>query len=162
MAESALDGPVDQYVRRLSAAARASRCRVAVAESLTGGQLAAAISSAEDAGDWFCGGIVAYQPEVKFELLGTPRGPVVTAATASAMAKGAVRLLGADHAVAVTGVGGPGPAEGRPPGTVFLSVSSASGRTRTQQREFAGDPVEVMGQTILAALQLLEERISES
>ena len=51
----------------------------AVAESLTGGHISAGLSAIEGASDWFKGGVVAYDEEVKFELLGVDRGPVVTA-----------------------------------------------------------------------------------
>jgi len=96
----------------------------AAAESLTGGQVSAGLSAIEGASDWFVGGVVAYAPEVKFDLLAVDRGPVVNAATARQMATGVARLLHADFAVATTGVGGPGPQEGRPEGTVFIAVAT--------------------------------------
>lgn len=162
MVEAAFDDSVDALVAKLTEGVRTSACTVAVAESLTGGQLAAAISAAEGSGDWFRGGIVAYHPEVKYELLDAPRGPVVTAETALAMARAAVRLLGADHAVAVTGVGGPGPEEGEPAGTVYLAVAAAAGAERVRRYEFSGDPVDVMAATIRASLTELTDAIAES
>src|SRR5690606_15762968 len=66
--------------------------------------------------------IVSYASEVKFDVLGVPEGPVVSAETASAMAAGARRVLGADVGVAVTGVAGPDPQDGREPGTVFVGL----------------------------------------
>ncbi len=118
MVESALDNDVDRCIEQLVQAVHESGCTLATVESLTGGQLAAAISAAPQAGDWYRGGIVAYHPDVKHTLLKTPPGPVVTAETAAAMARSAVHLLGADYSVALTGVGGPGEEEGAPPGTV--------------------------------------------
>src|SRR3954469_23217050 len=88
---------------------------VAVAESLTGGKLACHLAAAPSSAEWFRGGVVAYASEVKFGLLGVPEGPVITEDCATAMARGTARLLGADGAVAVTGVGGPDPQDGEPP-----------------------------------------------
>ena len=82
---------------------------LAVAESLTGGLLASAFARASGSSEWFRGGIVAYSSAVKYDLLDVPGGPVVSEAAAVAMARAAGRLLNADVAVAVTGVGGPDP-----------------------------------------------------
>jgi len=160
MVDSALDGEVDRLVERLSRAVEIAGCTVATAESLTGGQLAAAISSASEAGEWYRGGIVAYHPEVKYSLLETPRGPVVTPETASAMAASAVRLLGADYAVALTGVGGPDPQEGKPPGTVHFATCRRGEEPTTEHHRFPGDPVEVMERSIVTALAALIARIT--
>lgn len=128
---------------------------VATAESLTGGQLAAALSAAPEAGTWYRGGVVAYHPEVKYTVLNTPRGPVVTADTASEMARTVTTLLGADLGVALTGVGGPGPDEGKPPGTVYLATCVSGEEPVVQHHQFEGEPLEVMQQTITAALRAL-------
>lgn len=95
---------------------------LAVAESLTGGLLASAFARASGSSKWFRGGIVAYSTAVKYDLLGVPDGPVVSEAAALAMARGAGRLLEADVAVAVTGVGGPDPQDGEEPGTVWAAT----------------------------------------
>jgi nicotinamide-nucleotide amidase len=95
---------------------------LAVAESLTGGLLASAFARASGSSEWFRGGIVAYSSTVKYDLLDVPGGPVVSEAAAAAMARGAGRLLKADVAVAVTGVGGPDPQDGEPPGTVWAAT----------------------------------------
>ncbi|MFZ5850450.1 MAG: CinA family protein [Actinomycetota bacterium] len=94
---------------------------VAVAESLTGGLLASRLAAAPGASTWFAGGIVAYARAVKHDLLGVPPGPVVSGPAARAMAGSVARLLGADVALGVTGVGGPGEQDGEPPGTVFVA-----------------------------------------
>src|SRR5690606_16310984 len=93
---------------------------LAVAESLTGGLVASRLVAVPGAGDWFRGGVVSYAPDVKFEVLKGPEGPVVTAETAAAMATGVRDLLGADVGLGVTGVAGPDSLEGHPPGTVWL------------------------------------------
>lgn len=95
---------------------------LAVAESLTGGLVASRLVNVPGASDWFRGGVVSYAPEVKFSVLGVPEGPVVSAATASAMATGVRDLLGSDVGLGVTGVAGPDALEGEPPGTVYLGA----------------------------------------
>jgi nicotinamide-nucleotide amidase len=127
---------------------------IAVAESLTGGALSAALAKAGDAQDWFAGGVVAYRNATKYRVLGVPEGPVITPEAARAMALGVLDLVSADLAVAVTGVGGPGPEEGRPSGTVFICAASRS-RVLDAAHEFDGDPDEVVAQTIEQALSLL-------
>jgi nicotinamide-nucleotide amidase len=130
---------------------------VAVAESLTGGELAADLARAPDASDWFAGGVVAYSAAVKQTVLAVPAGPVVSSAAAAAMADGVARLLGADLAVAVTGVGGPDELEGQPPGTVWFGLHTPD-TTETHLEHFAGEPDEVVAATRARALRLLVER----
>ena len=96
---------------------------VAVAESLTGGYVAGRLCAVPGASSVFQGGVVAYQPEVKFGLLGVPEGPVINEGAALAMAHGVRRLLKADVGLATTGVAGPDEAEGQPVGTVCLAVA---------------------------------------
>ena len=124
----------------------------AAAESLTGGNVSARLSAIEGASGWFRGGVVAYAEEVKYDLLGVERGPVITAQSARQMAAGVARLLRADVAVATTGVGGPGPQEGLPQGTVFIAVAAA-GETSVREYRFDGDPPDVVAQTTQQALQ---------
>lgn len=123
----------------------------AAAESLTGGSISATLSAVEGASDWFRGGIIAYAPEVKFDVLGVDRGPVITADTASQMAVGVAKLLGADYAVATTGVGGPGPQEGKPQGTVYVAVAVGTSAEVAEYR-FDGDPSAVVEQATAQAL----------
>lgn len=127
---------------------------IAVAESLTGGALAQSLAKAPDAAAWFAGGVVAYTAATKLRLLGVPEGPVVTAPTARRMAEGVRQLTGADVAVAVTGVGGPGEEEGHPAGTVFLAIVTADS-TRVTEFAFDGDPASVVAQTVQGALHAL-------
>ena len=74
------------------------------------------------ASDVFRGGLVSYAGDIKFDLLGVPEGPVVSEEAVTAMARGAARLLGADCAIAVTGVAGPDPLDGQEPGTVWMAT----------------------------------------
>jgi nicotinamide-nucleotide amidase len=104
---------------------------VAVAESLTGGYVAGRLCAVPGASKVFQGGVVAYQPEIKFGLLGVEEGPVITEGTALAMAHGVRRLLGADIGLATTGVAGPDESEGKPVGTVCLAVAGAEAERST-------------------------------
>lgn len=133
----------------------------AAAESLTGGNVSAGLSAIEGASTWFRGALVAYSEEVKFELLGVEPGPVITAACARQMATGAARLLGADYAVATTGVGGPGPQEDLPQGTVFIAVGTASGSDAREYR-FEGDPGAIVEQATQQALRDLAGLVTGS
>jgi PncC family amidohydrolase len=105
---------------------------LAVAESLTGGLLAAAITDVPGASRVLRGGVVAYATDLKHLLLGVDgellaaAGPV-DPAVAAAMAAGARERLGADLALATTGVAGPDPQDGHPPGTVWVGLADATG-----------------------------------
>jgi len=101
---------------------------VAVAESLTGGLLAAALVEVPGASVVLRGGIVAYATDLKSALLGVPVSLLehygaVHADVASAMAEGVRKRLDATFGVATTGVAGPDPADGQPVGTVYIAAS---------------------------------------
>jgi nicotinamide-nucleotide amidase len=142
----------DELAQRIGDLAQAYGVKVAVAESLTSGAIAGRLGAAPEASLWFAGGVVAYASEVKFKVLTVDPGPVVTARCAAQMATGVAQLLGADLAVAVTGVGGPEPDEGLPPGTVYIAVSSGPSVT---DHLFEGGPSQVIELSTVAALQLL-------
>lgn len=136
---------------RIGAAAQRRNVTLAVAESLTGGLLSSRLASGPDASVWFAGGVVAYSRAAKHRLLAVPPGPVVSARTALAMASGVAHALEADLSVAVTGVGGPEPQDGEPPGTVWLAVYSGAG-ARSIAYHFDGSPRDVCDATCDHAL----------
>jgi nicotinamide-nucleotide amidase len=129
---------------------------VATSESLTSGTIAKLLGAGPDAAEWFRGGIVAYHETVKFDVLGVPEGPVVTAECAEQMAEGTRSLLGADVVVSATGVGGPDPSEGKPAGTVFVAVATPEGVT-CRELSLDGEPDEVLARTAVECLRLLED-----
>ena len=131
----------------------------AVAESLTGGNVSARLSAIQGASGWFAGAVVAYAEEVKFDLLGVERGPVVNEGTARQMATGVSRLLNAEFAVATTGVGGPGPQEDRPEGTVFIAVASP-GACDVREYQFDGDPSDVVERATQQAVRDLAAAVA--
>jgi len=137
---------------RLGSLLRERGEQMAVAESLTGGLLASVLAATEDASEWFRGSVTAYQSSTKQRVLGLPPGPVVTEAAARTMAEGVAALLDANLAVAVTGVGGPGPEEGQPAGTVWMAIRYRAD-TVTQRLLLAGAPEDICAQTCAAALR---------
>jgi nicotinamide-nucleotide amidase len=149
----------DELGERLAEVVGRAGLRLGVAESLTGGQLSARLARAPGASDWFLGGVVAYSRDVKHEVLGVPQGPVVSEGAARAMAEGAVRVLGADVAVAVTGAAGPDGQDGQPPGTVWMALHDR-GTTLARLERFRGDPDEVVAATCDVAVRWLVERCS--
>ena len=133
---------------------------VAVAESLTGGLLAAALVEVPRASVVLRGGIVAYATDLKSALLGVPVSLLehygaVHADVASAMAEGVRKRLDATFGVATTGVAGPDPADGQPVGTVYIA---ASGQLSTVYRglSLAGGRRSIRDQAVQQSLLLLQ------
>jgi nicotinamide-nucleotide amidase len=147
-----------KLVARLTAAGETVAC----AESLTAGLVAATIADTPGASLVLRGGVVAYATELKTALLGVPpdliaRVGTVDAAVASAMAQGVRDRLGATWGVSTTGVAGPGPAEGKPAGTVHIAIAGPSG-TATRRLELRGSRARIRAATVDAILALaLEE-----
>lgn len=128
---------------------------LSVAESLTCGRLVSALGAGPDTKTWLRGGVVAYQTEIKQQLLGVSPGPVVSARCAEELAAGAARLFTSDVAFSTTGAGGPGPEEGEPQGTVFLGWS-VRGEVGSLRCDFDGEPEAVLEQTVHASLLQIE------
>lgn len=146
----------------LARVARVRGLRVAVAESLTSGMLAASVGSGERSSEWFAGGVVAYGTDVKERVLGLrPGTDPCSAECATQLARGTRDLLRADVVVATTGIGGPEPVDGHAPGTVYLGWVAPSGEGATRL-QLAGDPPEVLQATSDAALDLLVRLASAS
>lgn len=132
---------------------------LAVAESLTGGLLAARLVDVPGASAVLRGGIVAYATDLKHRLLGVDsdllaRRGSVDGEVAGQLADGARLRLGADWGLATTGVAGPQPQDGIPVGTVFLAVGGPPGRW-VRRLELSGDRPQVRGAAVEAALDLL-------
>jgi nicotinamide-nucleotide amidase len=140
---------------------------LAVAESLTGGLLAAAIVAVPGASTVFRGGLVVYATDLKESLAGVPaellaaRGPV-DPEVAVAMAEGARERCRADWGLATTGVAGPDPQDGAPPGRVYVAVAgpapiagSGAAPDRVRSLTVPGDRAAVREAAVAAALALL-------
>jgi len=138
---------------------------IAVAESLTGGMLAAALTAIPGASAAVRGGLVTYATDLKASLLGVPsplleRHGAVHPAVATAMAEGARHRLAAAVGAATTGVAGPDPQDGQPVGTVYIAVS-AGGRTTVQSLALSGDRHQIRVATVERLLGLLLSMLRE-
>ncbi len=132
---------------------------LAVAESLTGGLVAAELTSVPGASRVFRGSVTAYATELKRDVLGVDgvllaeRG-AVDPQVAREMAEGVRQRLGADWGLATTGVAGPEPQDGKPVGTVHLAVAGPGGTSAVELR-LDGDRMGIRKATVSAALELL-------
>lgn len=141
--------------------------RFATAESCTAGLLAARIADRAGSSDYLAGGVVAYANEAKVALLGVDPALIaehgaVSAEVAEAMAAGAVTRLGADTAVAITGVAGPGGGTAdKPVGTVWFCVMLTDGPTVTRCVQVPGERADVRERSTTIALHLLRRAILE-
>jgi nicotinamide-nucleotide amidase len=164
MSTPAAFGDADEGTRwnraeRVGELALAQGRTIAVAESLTGGMIASALTQAQRASEWFRGSLVAYSTLVKHQLLEVPDGPVVSSDAATAMARSVRKLLLADISVAVTGAGGPAAQDGHEPGTVFLAVDG--GREQVLRLDLPGEPATVCAAATLAALDALVSTLDQ-
>jgi nicotinamide-nucleotide amidase len=143
----------------LVATLRARGETLAVAESLTGGALAAAVVDVPGASAVLRGGVVAYATDLKHALLGVD-GDLLAAEgavhpeVARQMADGVRELLGATWGLATTGVAGPDPQDGVPPGTVYVAISGP-GAARVERLLLPGGRGEVRAAAVRRALLLL-------
>ncbi len=134
------------------------------AESCTGGQIAARLTDIAGSSAFFAGGVVTYSNELKQQLLGVPeemlaRHGAVSEPVARAMAEGALRRYGGTHAVAVTGIAGPGGgSEQKPVGTVHLALAGPEG-TEAIRVLLPGDRAMVRRQTSQRALEMVRRRL---
>jgi len=125
-------------------------------ESLTGGLLGAEITRVPGASRFYLGGVVSYSVGAKARF-GVPQdllSRTVSAETARAMAEAARSLFGSTYALATTGVAGPDPLEGEPPGTVYVALAGPTG-AEVRRYRFPGDRETVRLRSVYAALALL-------
>lgn len=162
---AALQKAIDEQARIVVEKATAAGATVATAESLTGGLIAAMLTSVPGSSASVRGGIVSYVNEVKAELLGVSedvlaRQGAVDELVALQMARGALSELGSDVSVAVTGIAGPTGAEpGKPVGTVWIGCATAK-KTHAACHHFEGGREAVRLQTVLIALRTMEEALA--
>jgi nicotinamide-nucleotide amidase len=159
-AESQVDPLVQALHRRLTSLG----VTMAVAESCTGGMLAAAITDQPGSSSYFRGGVVAYSNDVKERLLGVAhelimRHGAVSAEVARAMAEGARSVLRADIAVSITGIAGPeADATAKPVGLTHIWLASPAGG-EGREFKFAGDRWGNRRQAVSEALNLVLARL---
>jgi nicotinamide-nucleotide amidase len=155
---------IEEYVVGMC---RAQGLTLATAESCTGGMVAERLTSVPGSSQVFLGGVVAYADEVKAAELGVPqevleRHGAVSAETAAAMAAGARERLGADVAVAITGIAGPGGgSEEKPVGLVYLHAEASFG-SRSKRFVFPGDREGIRRRATVTALHLTRGLLAQS
>jgi competence/damage-inducible protein CinA-like protein len=157
-----LDGEtIDSQVAQLLAGRR-----LGLAESCSGGLLAARITKLPGASAYFAGGVVAYSNEAKSELLGVDPGLIkahgaVSPEVAEAMSRGALERFGADIAVAITGIAGPdGGTEEKPVGYVCFDARLADGPAVARDPVIPGGREDVRERSALVGMHLLRILLS--
>jgi len=134
---------------------------IAVAESCTGGLLAARLTDLPGASAYFAGGVVSYSNRAKSDLLGVPAELVashgaVSPEVARAMADGAIARFGVELGVGITGVAGPGGGtEGKPAGYVCVCVATASGNVLARDPQLPGGRDDVRDRSVSVAMHMI-------
>jgi nicotinamide-nucleotide amidase len=131
---------------------------LATAESITGGLIAQRLTAVPGSSAAFRGGVISYATDVKTAVLGAPEGPSVSEEMVEAMALGACATLGADVAVATTGVAGPDAWEGIPPGTVWVATC-VDGEVESRMLRFRTDRDRSRQYTTITVLNMLRKRL---
>ena len=162
----------NESIRQLAAALVEAMTRtgksVSTAESCTGGWIAKAITDIPGSSAVFHYGIVSYSNAAKEQLLGVKhdtleRHGAVSEPVVEEMAAGAIRMSGADIAVAVSGIAGPdGGTEQKPVGTVWFAWAANDAkktRIETRERHFRGDRERIREATVAQALQGVIDRL---
>lgn len=163
----AVYGTGDVTLEELIGEALAARgLRIAVAESLTGGGVGAALTRVPGSSRYFLGSVVAYDNEVKNKVLGVGRGLLlnhgaVSGPAAEVMASGVRRLLGADLAVSTTGIAGPtGATETKPVGLVYFGLSTPQGDSHLRRLLVGRTREAIVGRAVATSLAILHRYLS--
>jgi nicotinamide-nucleotide amidase len=141
--------------------------RLALAESCSGGLMAARVTDLAGASEYFAGGVVAYSNEAKAELLGVDPALIeahgaVSPQVAEAMAIGALERFGADVAVSITGIAGPGGgSEEKPIGYVCFNARLADGTSIARDPIIPGGRLDVRERSALVGMHLLRLLLGE-
>jgi nicotinamide-nucleotide amidase len=155
----------DTFAGVVGRALRAKGCTLAIAESCTGGLVGHMITREPGASDFLVVDAVTYANSAKSRVLGIEEETIrwhgaVSREVAAAMAEGVRRVSGADVALALTGVAGPGGGtDEKPVGLVFIAVATERG-TEVKERNFVGDRHQIQTLASYAGLQLVRESIA--
>ena len=160
-----MTGSTHELAAQVHAALLARGATVAVAESLTGGALGAALTGVAGVSATFRGGVVAYATDLKASVLGVDadllaRVGAVDAEVARQMAVGVRERLAATYGLATTGVAGPDPQDGHPPGEVHVAWAGPDGVVAVHLT-LAGDRSQVRAEAVRRALALAAVRLAE-
>jgi nicotinamide-nucleotide amidase len=132
-----------------------------LAESVTGGLVAARLAAVPGASDALMGSIISYHADVKRSVLGVTAERVVSEECAKQMAEGARRVTGADVGLSVTGVAGPDELEGQPVGTVWFGLALPDRPAEAVRGQLPGDRERVRQFSTISLLNLLRLRLLE-
>lgn len=132
-----------------------------VAESVTGGLVGARLTGVAGSSRVFRGGVVSYASEVKFDVLGVDRGPVVSEDAAVQMARGVRRVVDADVGLALTGVAGPDEQDGRAVGTLCVAVCMPDGSCVVTTAMLPGARDQMRQFSVITALDFLRRRLDQ-
>ncbi|HYD09131.1 MAG TPA: competence/damage-inducible protein A [Acidimicrobiales bacterium] len=131
-----------------------------VAESMTGGLVASRIVDVPGSSQWFRGGVVSYDTQVKYDVLGVPDGcPVISGECAKAMAEGVRRVVGTDIGLSVTGVAGPATQEDQPVGTVWFGLALPDRETEAVHVRLPGERLQIRQFACISLMDLLRRRL---
>lgn len=164
----AYGGKDSNYPAHVGELLRRAGLQVALAESCTGGLIGKLLTDVAGSSDYVLGGAVTYANTAKHRMLGVDKALLrehgaVSEEVARAMAEGVLQMLGAQIAVAVTGIAGPGGgSEHKPVGTVCFALALAGAPTRTRTELFPGDRERVRVRTAYTALRLLAQAAQET
>jgi nicotinamide-nucleotide amidase len=157
---ASLEGTLGELLRRAGAT-------LATAESCTGGLVAERLTRVPGSSDYFVGGAVTYSDRLKSELLGVPEALLaehgaVSEPVVRAMAEGARTRLGADYAIAITGVAGPGGGSPeKPVGTVEIAIAGpGDGEVEAMRIRYPGDRERIRWISSQFALEMLRRRLA--
>jgi nicotinamide-nucleotide amidase len=137
---------------------RARDLTLGLAESVTGGLVAARLTGVPGSSEVLRGSVVSYATDVKFDVLGVRDGPVVTPEAAAEMAVGARRVLRADVGLGLTGVAGPAEQEGQPVGTLHVGIATGDG-VRTASLRLPGTRDQMRQFCVISSLDLLRRQL---
>lgn len=155
---------MERLLNQLACQLTKNACTLSVAESCTGGLLAASLTALPGASAYFAGGVVAYANAVKEGVLAVPHQMLIESGAVSepvavAMAEGVRALLQTDWAISTTGIAGPGGGSlDKPVGTVWIAVAGRSGAF-AHQFQFAGSRDVIQRAAVQSALEMLLARL---
>ena len=159
-------GRDDQHLSQVTVDLLSARgATVSVAESLTGGLLGSSLTEATGCSAVFLGGVVAYSPFIKEEVLGVSAADVekysvVSEQIAAQMATGVQQAMGSTYGLSTTGEAGPDPATDNPVGTVYIGLAHPSG-VEVFKKQFHGDRDAIRKRASLMAIDLLRRWVLE-
>ena len=154
----------DSLEEQVGKALKERKLTLSVAESCTGGLMASRITDIPGSSQYFRGGIIAYQNDVKESILGVPpevisEYGVISEETVRAMATGCQRLFASDIAVAITGLAGPGGGTAETPvGLVYIGVATSTGVV-AHRFQWSGDRIQNKKSAVHAAITLIREAL---